>query len=230
MTRRFPFDHPEIAAVLERGHRAAAADKWKLIPRLHRYFWAKLTGRLADQSFRERVFADVYSAVSEERGALLYLLARAIAAKRVIEFGSSFGISTIYLATAVRDNCRDLGDGARVIGSEMDTRKIAAATKNIEAAGLANVAQILQGDARVTLRTIDGPVDMMFLDGRKDLYLDVIKVLESKLRPGAVVVADNIDSFRSEVINYLDYVRGNGPYASSKIGISDGMELSVFRG
>jgi predicted O-methyltransferase YrrM len=231
VTRRFPFDHPEIAAVLEREHAAAAADTRKLVPRLPRYFWAKLTGRLADESFRKRVFSDVYSAVTEERGALLYVIARAIAAKRVVEFGSSFGISAIYLATAVHDNFPDPAARAQVIGSEMDSRKIAAASKNIEAAGLAGVAHILQGDARETLRGIEGPVDMVFLDGRKDLYLDVVKVLEGKMRPGAVVVADNIDSFASDVVGYLEYVRGErSAYASSKIGISDGMEMSVFRG
>ena len=103
-SRRFPFDHPQIAAVLSRQHAAAEADKRKLLPRLPAYFWAKLTSKLDDPSFRARVFSDVYSAVTEERGGLLYLMARAIRAKRIVEFGSSFGISTIYLATAVRDN------------------------------------------------------------------------------------------------------------------------------
>src|SRR5580704_8217400 len=97
---RFPFHHPEIEAVLERQHAAADADKWKLIPRLPIYAWARLKGALADRSVQRRVFFDVYSAVTPERGALLYLVARAAQAKRIVEFGSPFGTSTIYLATA----------------------------------------------------------------------------------------------------------------------------------
>lgn len=70
----------------------------------------------------------------------------------------------------------------------------------------------------------------MFLDGPKDMYLVVLKMLEPKLRPGAVIISDNIDSFRKEVRPFLEYVqaRKNG-YASSTLGLADGMELSVYQ-
>jgi predicted O-methyltransferase YrrM len=233
MTPRFPFDHPQIAAVLTRQHAAADADKWKLLPRLPSYAWAKLTGRLYNDSFRQRVFSDVYSAVTPERGSVLYLLARASDAKRIVEFGSSFGISTIYLATAVLDNCAGAAPGAEagVTGSEMDPRKVMEAQRNVDAAGLANLVKVLQGDALETLRGIAAPIDLAFLDGRKDLYLPVLTLLEPKLRPGAVIISDNIDSFQKEVAPFLDYVHEpkNG-YASSTLGLSDGMEISVFKG
>lgn len=231
MTLHFPFDHPQIAAVLERQHAAAAADKRKLIPRLPNYLWAKLTGRLHEVGFRQRVFSDVYSAVTPERGALLYLTARAICARRIIEFGSSFGISTIYLATAVRDNFPgESAPAAQVIGSEMDARKVVEARENISAAGLADLVTIFQGDALETLRAIEAPVDFAFLDGRKDLYLPVLRLIEPKLRPGAVILADNIDSFRGEVGPFLRYVQSaaNG-YASSTLNMQDSMEFSVFQ-
>jgi predicted O-methyltransferase YrrM len=77
--------------VLERQHQAAAADKWKLLPRLPLYFWDRLTNWLADKASDRRMFVDVYSAVTPERGALLYLVARAIPARGIVEFGSSFG-------------------------------------------------------------------------------------------------------------------------------------------
>jgi predicted O-methyltransferase YrrM len=231
MNPRFPFDHPQIAAVLERQHAAASADKQKLIPRLPSYLWAKLTGRLHDAGFRQRVFSDVYSAVTRERGALLYLLARAIRARRVVEFGSSFGISTIYLATAVRDNFPgESAPAAQVIGSEMDARKVGEAQKNIDAAGFTGLVTIFQGDALETLRGVEAPIDLAFLDGRKDLYLPVLKLLEPKLRDGAVIIADNIDSFRSGVAPFVAYVQSpeNG-YASSTLQLEDSMEFSVFQ-
>jgi predicted O-methyltransferase YrrM len=229
-SRRFPFDHPQIAAVLSRQHAAAEADKRKLLPRLPAYFWAKLTSKLDDPSFRARVFSDVYSAVTEERGGLLYLMARAIRAKRIVEFGSSFGISTIYLATAVRDNFpSESAPTASVTGSEMDPKKIAQATKNVEEAGLADLVKFLQGDALETLRSVEAPIDLVFLDGRKDLYLPVLQVLTPKLRPGAVVISDNIDSFAKDVQPFLAHVQNpaNG-FASSTLKLSDSMEFSVF--
>ncbi|HTV58191.1 MAG TPA: class I SAM-dependent methyltransferase [Verrucomicrobiae bacterium] len=229
---RFPFHHPQIEAVLKRQHAAAAADKWKLIPRLPRYAWARLRNRLGERTVQQRIFFNVYSAVTPERGALIYLLARAVRARRVVEFGSSFGISTIYLATAVRDNFPGAQDPAgQVTGSEMEPHKIAEAAKNIEAAGLSDIAAILPGDARETLPAVEGPLDLAFLDGRKDLYLPVLKLLEPKLRPGAVVLSDNMDSFRGEVAEFREYVQsGKNGFASATIGISDGIELSVFQG
>jgi|HubBroStandDraft_6_1064221.scaffolds.fasta_scaffold07055_6 predicted O-methyltransferase YrrM len=227
---RFPFHHPEIEAVLDRQHAAAHADKWKLIPRLPIYAWARLKGALADRTVQHRVFFDVYSAVTPERGALLYLMARAIHAKRVVEFGSSFGISTIYLATAVRDNCESgCNPAPEVIGSEMEPHKLSEAAKNIRAAGLSDIAKILPGDALETLQTVEGPVDLAFLDGRKDLYLPVLKLLKPKLRPGAVILSDNIFTFDKEVTLFLEYVQsGKNGFASSTLKISDGVELSVF--
>lgn len=232
MNLRFPFDHPEIAAVLTRLHEESAADKWKIVPRLPRYFWAKSTGHLGNRSTQHRLFSDLYSAVTPERGAVLYLMARAIRARRVVEFGSSFGISTIYLAAAVRDNfASEPVTTAQVTGSDMEESKVGEATRNIEAAGLANLAKILQGDALQTLRAVEGPIDLAFLDGPKDMYLAVLKMLEPKLRQGAVVISDNIDSFRKEVKPFLEYVQApkNG-YASSTLGLSDGMEISVYQG
>lgn len=234
MHSRFPFDHPEIAAVLARLHASANDDKWKIAPRVPRYFWAKLTGLLGNERVSRSLFSDLYSAVTPERGALLYLIARAIQARRVVEFGSSFGISTIYLATAVRDNLHSCtgqsASAAQVIGSDMEPQKVAAATKNIAAAGLADLAKLLQGDALETLRSVEPPIDLVFLDGRKDLYLPVLKLLEPKLRPGTVILSDNIDSFHREVAPFLAYVQSpaNG-YASSTLNLSDNMEMSIFQ-
>lgn len=231
MNPRSPFENPAITAVLARLHASAAADKWKIIPRVPRYFWAKFTGGLSDDSVRHRLFSDLYSAVTPERGAVLYLIARAIRARRIVEFGSSFGISMLYLAAAVRDNYpAESAPAAQVIGSDMEERKVAAARKNIQDAELSDLVTILQGDALQTLQSVEGPLDLAFLDGRKDLYLPVLKLLEPKLRPGAVILSDNIDSFEKEVAPFLQYVRsGTNGYASATLGLSDGMEFSIYQ-
>jgi predicted O-methyltransferase YrrM len=89
---------------------------------------------------------------------------------------------------------------------------------------------ILPGDALISLQSVEAPIDLAFLDGRKDLYLPVLKLLEPKLRPGAVVLSDNIHSFRKEVAPFLAYLQspGNG-FATSTLGLSDGMEFSIFQ-
>ncbi len=230
MKSQFPFEHPEIAAVLARLHKASRRDTWRILPRIPLYLWASLRHRVTDSPGQHSLFREIYSAVNEERGALLYLVTRAIQAKRVVEFGSSFGISTIYLATAVRDNLRSGPHrAAQVIGSEMEATKCAAAAKNLAAAGLSTIAQILEGDALKTLATVDAPIDLVFLDGRKDLYLPVLKLLQTRLRPGAVILADNIRSFEQQTASYVDYVQsGKNGYVSSSLKISDWMEFSVF--
>jgi len=225
----FPFHDPRIEVVLRDLHAAARRDTWRLAPRVPRYLWASLRNQLTRAPGQHPLFRDVYSAVTEERGAVLYRMARAIQAKLVVEFGSSFGISTIYLGTAVRDNAAASGTGGSVIGSEMEPNKCAQAAKNLRAAGLSKIARIVQGNALETLAAIKGPVDLVFLDGRKDLYLPVLKLLEAKLRTGAIVIADNIETFKKDVMPYVEYVRSeNSGYVSGTLNISDGMELSVF--
>ena len=231
MKSQFPFEHPEIAAVLARLHEDSRRDTWRIVPRLPRYLWASLRNRLTATPGQHPLFRELYSAVTEERGALLYRTAREIGAIRVVEFGSSFGISTIYPAAAVKDNLGTTSNtSAHVIGSEMEALKCAAAKKNLADAGLSAIARILEGDALKTLTSVDAPVDLVFLDGRKDLYLPVLKLLQPKLRPGAVVLADNIRSFEKDTASYIDYVqsRKNG-FTSSTLKISDWMEYSIFK-
>jgi predicted O-methyltransferase YrrM len=132
---------------------------------------------------------DFYLAVSPETARLLYMLARNMGARSIVEFGTSFGISTIHMAAALRDN-----GGGRLIGSEFEGSKVAKAQQNLEAAGLSDLVEIRQGDALETLaRDLPGPIDLVLLDGAKGLYSDVLTLLEPRLRAGALIVADNAD-------------------------------------
>jgi len=141
-----------------------------------------------------------------------------------VEFGTSFGISTIYLAAAVSDN----GAG-RVVTTEMSAAKIAAARANLIEAGVAGPVTILAGDAMHTLAQLPGPIGLVLLDGWKDLCLPVLRLLEPRLAPGAIVVADDID--RPSMSPYLDYVRdpANG-YVNATFPVEDGMEISCRTG
>lgn len=164
--------------------------------------------------------AAIYMPVSESGGDLLYSLVRASRPDIVVEFGTSFGISTIFLAAAVKDN----GTG-HVFGTEMSAAKVAAAQGNIAEAGLADVVTVLPGDALRTLADIPGPIGLVLLDGWKDLCLPILKLLEPKLTSGALVVAD--DSTFPVMADYLAYVRdpANG-YVTVSFPVEDGMEIS----
>jgi predicted O-methyltransferase YrrM len=157
---------------------------------------------------------------------MLYLIARSIDARRIVEFGTSFGISTLYLASAAKDN-----GGGVVIGSELEPSKHAKANEHLREAGLERFADVRLGDAVETLASVEAPVDMVLLDGWKDGYLPVLKVLQPKLRPRAVVLADNIFTFKKALRPYVDYMQsGTNGFVSSTLDISDGFELSVFTG
>jgi predicted O-methyltransferase YrrM len=164
--------------------------------------------------------AQVYMPISARGGQLIYNLVRAIRPATVVEFGTSFGISTLYLAAAVRDN----GSG-RVISTELSKTKAAAARRTFTEVGLDELITVLEGDARETLATLEGPVDFVLLDGWKDLCLPVLRLLEPRIAPGTIVVADDVN-LRS-LQPYLDYVRepANG-YHSVTFPVEDGMEIS----
>jgi len=159
--------------------------------------------------------------VSRDTGKLLYMLARAIGAKTIIEFGTSFGISTIHLAAALRDN-----GGGRLIGSEFEPSKIVRARENIAAAGLSDLVEIREGDALESLaRDLPESIDFVLLDGAKSLYPSMLSLLEGNLRAGALIVADNADSSPE----YVARVRSerNG-YMS--VPFADDVELSMRLG
>jgi predicted O-methyltransferase YrrM len=173
---------------------------------------------------RAEAFQDVYIPISADAGRLLYALVRAIRPQTVVEFGTSFGISTIYLAAAVTDN----GTG-QVITTELSSKKAAAARANLQEAGVAGPVTVLEGDALQTLAGVVGPVGLVLLDGWKDLCLPVLRLLEPALAPGALVAADDIT--HEGMAGYLDFIRdpANG-YISVAFPVEDGMEISSWTG
>jgi len=180
--------------------------------------------RLSSASAAERAdaFSEIYMPVTPEAGALLYALVRATRPATIVEFGMSFGISAIHLASAVRDN-----GGGRVITTELSSTKIAAAKKTFAETGLDDLITVLDGDATATLADLQGPVDFVLLDGWKELYLPVIKLLEPHLSSGTLIVADNTEM--ADTKPYLDYVRDpqNGYVSVNFLARdTDSMEIS----
>jgi predicted O-methyltransferase YrrM len=213
-------------AVLERLHAAAKGDRLRFLTLAPRVLAGRLRGQPLFDVLTPESMRDFYIPVSREQGRLLYLEARALGARSVVEYGTSFGISTIYLAAAVKDN-----GGGRVIGSEIEPSKHTRAVANLAEAGLADIAEVRLGDARETLRDVPAPVDLVLLDGWKDLYLPILEMLTPRLRRGALVMADNIFTFRKDLRPYVEYVQsGRHGFESTTLRISDGFEYSVYVG
>ncbi len=178
----------------------------------------------ASAAERAEAFQDIYIPISADAGRLLYALTRAIRPQVVVEFGTSFGISTIYLAAAVTDN----GTG-HVYTTELSGKKVAAAQANLEEAGVSGPVTILPGEALETLADVTGPVGLVLLDGWKDLCLPVLRLLEAKLTPGALVAADDVT--HAGLAPYLDFIRDPARgYVSVTFPVEDGMEISSWTG
>ena len=137
-------------------------------------------------------------AVTQPVGTFLNLLVKIKDARRIVEVGTSGGYSTLWLATAAGET------GGQVTTLEIDPAKIERAQRNVADAGLDGLVTILEGDARETLTTLDGPFDLAFLDAEKDIYLDCLKPLVRLLRPGGLLVADNLLSHAEELAGFRE--------------------------
>jgi predicted O-methyltransferase YrrM len=217
MTNTLRMDH--VRTVLDRLFAAASRDdeapRWK---------HPGVSWESATAQERADALQAAYLPISARGGELLYILVRARRPTTIVEFGTSYGISTLYLAAAVADN----GMGS-VVSTELNHAKVAAARANLVEAGLSDHAAILPGDAMTTLNDIRGPIDLVLLDGWKDLCLPVLRSLESRISAGALIVADDISL--PSMSSYLEYVRNpaNG-YVTIAFPVDDGMEISCWTG
>ncbi len=212
---------PKVVKVLDRLHREAEAQ----MPEVRNKVTGLRQGRDMPEDWAEQL-REFHMAVSREQGRFLYQTVRGVRAKRVVEFGSSFGISAIYLAAGLRDN-----GGGNLIGSELVEDKTVAARQNIAETGLAEYTEIRSGDAQRSLLDPGGPVDVVLLDGGPSIYGEIVQLLVPHLRDGAVVLADNIEEGNEDEQPYAKWVRdpANG-FVSSSIMMKGGTEYSVWVG
>ena len=215
-------DDPDVAALLARLHSAAKGDARHFLRAAPGMAGAWLRGRPVMDALTPHL-KHAFIPVEPAAGRFLYVAARAIGARRVVEFGSSFGISTLYLAAAVRDN-----GGGEVIGSELEPSKRERALAHLAEAGLADLVDVRLGDARETLAQGPlGPVDLLFLDGWKDLYIEILELITPRLRPGALVLAVNVRSFKKTLAPFVAHVRSGHGFASTTLPFMSGLEVAV---
>ena len=178
-------------------------------------------GRRVWGAERAQAYGSAPLSITPEVGKLLYALVVARRPRTIVEFGSSHGYSTIHLAAGARD----VGS-CRVITTEIEPSKVAAAERNLAAAGLDDLIEVRAGDALTTLADIE-EVDLLFLDGWNNLYEPVVDLLEPRLSSGALVIAD-LSSDDPDQVSYVErmHAPGNG-YVTVDIPLDAGVVVSV---
>jgi predicted O-methyltransferase YrrM len=170
-----------------------------------------------------RYMADKLVALEAPKAEFCHLMCRALGARRVVEIGTSYGVSTLYLADAVRAN-----GGGVVVGTEHEAGKVAAARANFAEAGLSGLIDLREGDLRETLKALEGPVDFVLMDIWTEMARPALELVGPHLRRGAVVVADNTTQVRHAYGRFLEYVEApeNGLKAMT-LPFDGGLEFIV---
>jgi len=157
--------------------------------------------------------------VERETGRWLALLVRATNAREVLEIGSSNGVSTIWLAAAARQT------GGRVTGTEILSERAAEANRNLAEAGLEAVARVVAGEAQATVASLPGPFDLVFIDAEKDDYVDHFAAVVARVRPGGLILADNVISH--DLSAYQAMLRSRSDVETVTIPINRGVEFTM---
>jgi len=220
-----PLNDPKLEALLDRLHAQSDAQ----IDETDAYFARReRDGSLDTENYCDddmhRFLADKMVALDRDKAEFCYQLCRSLRATRVVEAGTSFGISTLYLAAAVRDNQVENGV---VIGTEHELSKVEVARENFRVAGLGEYIDLREGDLRQTLRDVGGPVDFMLID-IWDVALPALELVSSSLRPGAIVACDNTTVAADEYRDYFEFVNDPGNrFRTMTVPFQGGFELTV---
>jgi predicted O-methyltransferase YrrM len=169
---------------------------------------------------------DKLVALDRDKAEFCYQLCRASQARRIVEAGTSWGVSTLYLAAALRDTIDAAGGTGEVIGTEHEPDKASAARAHFEQAGLSRFIDLREGDLRETLLRIGGPVDFMLVDIWIAMARPALETVAPHLRPGAIVICDNTEHHRSAYADYFAFLDANG-FRTMTLPFAGGLELSV---
>jgi predicted O-methyltransferase YrrM len=164
--------------------------------------------------------------VGRATGSLMNLLIKESGARRILEVGSSYGYSTVWLAEGAR------ASGGKVISLELRAAKTEYATSQLARARLDDYVEFRIGDALESLAQLAGPFDFVLIDLWKDVYVRVFERLYPKLAPGALIVADNMlepESARPHAQAYRERVRAAADMTSVLLNVGNGIELSRYR-
>ena len=219
---------PRLEALLDRLHAQSTGQNETVTS----YFMTRAReGTLDWNAFDadiHRFMSDKLIALDRDKAEFCYQLCRALRAKRVVEAGTSFGVSTLYLAAAVRDNLHHDGGTGLVIGTEHEPPKAAAARAHFSEAGLSELIELRVGDLQQTLKDIRPPVDFMLIDIWTPMARPALELVAPALRPGAIVVCDNTTQFRDAYHDYFEFVNDpkNG-LRTMTLPFAGGFELTV---
>jgi predicted O-methyltransferase YrrM len=196
------------------------------------YFAARAAeGSLDWRSFDEpanRFLADKLVALDRDKAEFCYQICRALQAKRVVEAGTSFGVSTLFLAAAVRDNVRGDSSAGVVIATEYEPAKAEAARANFAEAGLSDFIDLREGDLRDTLVELNGPVDFVLIDIWTPMARPALELVAPNLREGAVIIADNTTQFRDAYGDYFEFVNDPSNHLRTiTLPFDGGLEFTV---
>ena len=218
------YETDPCAGVVRELFENAKNDRTHMASKIPAAMLQTLMGRSFGKAFKTADFKNVYMSISYEEGRVLYQIARSHKLRLIVEFGSSFGISALFLGAALKDQ----GTG-QMIGTEIEPDKVSAARANLARAGLGKVVEIREGDALKTLQVVDEPVDMLFLDGWKDLYLPITQMLLPKMQPGSVLVADNINMFPRELKPFREFLvdEHGGGFVSTTLPVGNSLEFAI---
>jgi len=163
--------------------------------------------------------------VGRGTGTMLDVLIREMPARTVLEIGSSYGYSTVWLARAAKHV------GGYVVSLEMHQHKIDFAQQMLDRAGLGEYVRFVAGDARASLTALDESFDLVLLDLWKDMYIRCFDMAIPRLNPGAIIVADNMlypEATRPLADLYRVHVRTRRDMDSVLLPVGSGIEVSRF--
>ncbi len=219
---------PKLEPLLDRLHERSEAQRPAI--RAHYDERDKAVDRVPeDQAVLTKNFlSDKLYALDRDKAEFCYQLCRTIDARRVVELGTSYGVSTLYLAAAVRDNVRAAGGSGMVIGTEYEPEKARAAGEHFEEAGLSSFIDLREGDLRETLRQIEGPIDFILSDIWHPMVRPALELTVPHLRPRGVIITDNTEIDRSAYADFFAFI--NDParhFRTMTLPFSGGLEMSV---
>lgn len=201
-----------IQKTLDRLHQAANREIWTI---------AKGLAKGVLRPLQPSDMKNAYIAMSAKQGLLMFGLILQSKCTHIVEFGTSFGISTLYLAAGAKET------GGKVITTEILPEKCAIAQQNFNEAGVADIVDLRVGDAMQTLKDCPWGIDFLVLDGWNKLYLPLLKMLEPKFKKGCIVITDNTNFPSAKP--FLNYIRNHPKYTSGQLPTDKGgTEKSVW--
>jgi predicted O-methyltransferase YrrM len=213
---------PALDALLDRLHAASLGQD----EAMGEFFSARVAAGedlSPDQGAVKDFLTDKLVALDQDKALFCYRLCRALGAKRIVEAGTSYGVSTLYLAAAVRDN-----GGGIVIGTENELTKVAAARANFAEAGLADFVELRAGDLRETLADLTGPIDFILIDIWTPMARPALERVSPHLRQGAAIICDNTAAYRDYYRDYFDFIADPANRLSTMtVPFEGGLEFTV---